>query len=201
MPLPSRSASPGLRRFAAVATAVWLAAGSFALAQQTGNVTPDPTGEWLVANKRATIRIADCNGHLWGVVASQARANIDFRNPDPNLRSRPTQGLPVLLNMTRTKFNLWEGKVYNSEDGHTYSASVSVINPNTIRVEGCFLGFLCGGENWTRVEPQDQPGNPPGLNTAPFGSGGKRPAAIRPIPPTMFAQASSDPRGLPISAG
>jgi uncharacterized protein (DUF2147 family) len=167
VPLPSRSAPPGLRRFAAMAAAVWLAASGSAAAQTTGGgVTPDPTGEWMVANRRATIRIADCNGHLWGVVASQARASTDFRNPDPSLRARPTQGLPVLLNMTRTKYNLWEGKIYNSEDGHTYSASVSVINPNAVRVEGCFLGFLCGGENWSRVEPQDQPGVPPGLNTA-----------------------------------
>ena len=144
-----------------MAVAVWLAAAG-AVAQTTGNVTPDPTGEWMVANRRATIRIADCNGHLWGVVASQARASTDFRNPDPSLRARPTLGLPVLLNMTRTKYNLWEGKIYNSEDGHTYSASISVINPDTLRVEGCFLGFLCGGENWTRVEPQDQPGGAAG---------------------------------------
>ncbi len=25
------------------------------------------------------------------------------------------------------------------------------MNENTLKLEGCVLGFLCGGENWTRV--------------------------------------------------
>jgi uncharacterized protein (DUF2147 family) len=154
----------------AAALALWLLATAGALADQaTGNLNPDPTGEWMTEKRYATIRIADCDGHLWGVVASETTPSLDFRNPDPKLRQRPTLGLPVLLSMTRTKPNKWDGKIYNSEDGHTYTAGISVVNPNTLRVEGCFLGFLCGGENWTRVEPMDRPGSPPGLNTAPFG--------------------------------
>jgi hypothetical protein len=108
-----------------------------------------------VAKQIARIKIADCDGRLWGVVAWEAQPGIDKKNPDPNLRSRPTLGMPILLGMTPSKTNQWDGKIYNSEDGHTYSANISLLDPNTLRVQGCFLGFLCGGENWTRFESQD----------------------------------------------
>ncbi len=129
-------------------------------AQQTaGSTPPDPTGDWLVANKYARIRIADCGGQMWGVVQWEAQPGVDRKNPNPNLRNRPTLGMPILLGMTRSKPNAWEGQIYNSQDGHTYSASITLQDPSTLRVEGCFLGFLCGGENWTRVDPQDLPDN------------------------------------------
>jgi uncharacterized protein (DUF2147 family) len=127
-----------------------------------------PTGEWLVAKQLARIKIADCDGRLWGVVAWEAQpGGIDKKNPDPNLRSRPTLGMPILLGMTPSKDNRWDGQIYNSEDGHTYSANITMVDPNTLRVQGCFLGFLCGGENWTRFETSDvtastpRPSKPP----------------------------------------
>ncbi len=142
---------------------VWLAASSHAFSQtsqipagQPAQTTPPgPIGEWTVAQQVARIKIVDCDGRLWGVVSWEAKPGTDRKNPDPNLRSRPTLGMPILLGMAPDKVNKWEGQIYNSEDGHTYSANISLVDPNTLRVQGCFLGFLCGGENWTRFEPQD----------------------------------------------
>ncbi len=136
------------------ALAVWLMAAGAATAQPARISAPDPTGEWLVAKQVARIRIVDCDGHLWGVVAWEATPGVDRKNPDPNLRTRPTLGMPILLGMTPNQYdkNKWEGEIYNSEDGHTYSANISLPDPNTLRVQGCFLGFLCGGENWSRAD-------------------------------------------------
>ena len=93
---------------------------------QPARTPTDPTGEWLVAKQVARIKIADCDGRLWGVVAWEAQpGGIDKKNPDPNLRSRPTLGMPILLGMTSSKANRWDGQIYNSEDGHTYSANIS----------------------------------------------------------------------------
>ena len=128
-----------------------------ATAQPARIPAPDATGEWLVAKQFARIRIVDCDSRLWGVVAWEAKPGIDNKNPDPNLRTRPTLGMPILLGMTRSKENKWEGQIYNSEDGHTYAASITLVDPNTLRVQGCFLGFLCGGENWTRADTADAP--------------------------------------------
>ena len=124
-----------------------------------GTPAKSPVGEWLVAKKVARIKIADCDGLMWGVVAWESEpGGVDSKNPDPKLQSRPTLGMPILLGMKQSKPNQWDGSIYNSEDGHTYSANISLLDPNTLKVQGCFLGFLCGGENWTRFEATDTPG-------------------------------------------
>ena len=143
--------------------AVGLINASAASAQPAaGQAPPDPTGEWLVAKQIAHIRIADCgDGHLWGVVAWEAQpGGIDSKNPNPDLRSRPTLGMPILLNMEQEKNNRWNGQVYNSEDGHTYSATITLLNPDTLRVQGCFLGILCGGETGAATSNRPPRRNP-----------------------------------------
>lgn len=126
----------------------------------------DPTGEWMVEKGYATIRIIDCAGQYWGVVAwEKTPGNTDKNNPDPKLRSRPTLGMPILLGMKPAKPNEWSGDIYNSQDGRTYSASISMLRPDTLKVKGCVLGFLCGGENWTRVAPENSNSKPPAAST------------------------------------
>jgi uncharacterized protein (DUF2147 family) len=133
---------------------------------------PDPTGEWMVEGDFAIIKIATCNERLWGVVSWEMRPAIDRNNPDPSKRSRPTLGMPTILGMKATQPNRWDGHIYNSEDGKLYDAYISVTNPNTLRVQGCVLGFLCGGQNWTRVKANGAPG--PGTSAS------SRPAASPP---------------------
>jgi uncharacterized protein (DUF2147 family) len=146
-------------RLVGVAALLW--AGLPAAAQQPQVAAPaGPVGEWLVAKKVARIKIADCDGKLWGIVSWEAQPGVDTKNSDDQLRGRPTLGMPVLLGMQQTGSNKWEGQIYNSKDGHTYAATISMRDLNTLRVQGCFLELLCGGENWTRVEeppPQAQP--------------------------------------------
>lgn len=117
--------------------------------------TAGPVGEWLVAKKIARIKIASCDDRLWGVVSWETQPGVDSKNPDSRLRDRPTLGMPILLGMRQTSANKWEGQIYNSQDGRTYSASISMRDENTLQVQGCVLAVLCGGENWTRVEEQE----------------------------------------------
>lgn len=132
--------------------ATLMTAPGSAVAQPTSSA--DPTGEWLVAERVARIQIVNCNdGRLWGVVSWEMRPGIDSKNPDPTLRARPTLGMPILLGMSQTKTNLWDGQIYNAENGKTYTANISLADADTLRVRGCVLGFLCGGENWSRVQP------------------------------------------------
>ena len=114
---------------------------------------PSPVGEWLVEDGEASIRIEECGNNLCGVVASAKNWNeTDRKNPNPELRNRPIIGTPILLDMKPAKSNRWEGRAYNSKNGQTYTANISLNNPQSLRVEGCvFGGFVCGGQNWTRV--------------------------------------------------
>jgi uncharacterized protein (DUF2147 family) len=176
--------------------AVWLIATSTVAAQPARVYSPDATGEWLVAKQIARIKIVDCDGRLWGVVAWEAAPGTDGKNPDPNLRTRPTLGMPILLGMQASKPNRWEGQIYNSQDGHTYSASITLVDPATLRVQGCFLGFLCGGENWTRVETQDTQGIPPAQKTPPKSTTGRKVTTAQPEPPEDVCSKVLDPSGL-----
>jgi uncharacterized protein (DUF2147 family) len=132
-----------------------LKAAVFGATLATANVAAaaptDPTGDWMVEKGLAIIRVVDCGGQFWGVVVWEQRPGIDDKNPDPSKRNRPTLGMPILLAMTPSEPNLWTGEIYNSEDGHTYSAKIKLARPDVLRVEGCVLGFLCGGQNWTRT--------------------------------------------------
>jgi uncharacterized protein (DUF2147 family) len=114
---------------------------------------PSPVGEWLVEDGEASIRIEKCGNNLCGVVAGAKNWNeTDRKNPNPELRNRPIIGIPILLDMKPTKSNRWEGRAYNSKNGQTYTANISLNNSQSLRVEGCvFGGFVCGGQNWTRV--------------------------------------------------
>jgi uncharacterized protein (DUF2147 family) len=111
------------------------------------------TGEWLVENKSANIKIDNCGGSLWGVVSWEIKPGTDSENPDPALRGRPTLGIPILIDLKPAKGEpRWEGQVYNASNGKMYSANIRLLNPNTLKIEGClFTNFLCGGQEWTRV--------------------------------------------------
>lgn len=135
--------------------AAGMAAGP-ALAQNSAQQRSyDPTGEWRVADGTAVIRMVDCGTALWGVVAWQARSGRDVHNPDPALRSRPTLGMPIVLNMRPTdEPGRFEGAIYNAKDGQTYDGTIALRSADTLHVEGCALGIFCGGEDWTRVPAQ-----------------------------------------------
>src|ERR1700740_454985 len=113
----------------------------------------DPTGDWRVADGVANIRIAECNGSMWGVVAwEKTPGGHDSSNPDVSKRNRPTLGMPILLDMKKKPgVDQWEGQVYNAKDGQTYSSTIKPIGSNQLEIQRCVLGFLCGGETWTRV--------------------------------------------------
>jgi uncharacterized protein (DUF2147 family) len=115
----------------------------------------DPTGDWRVADGEANIRVAECNGGMWGVVAWERDApGRDVNNPDASKKNRPVLGMPILLDMKKKPgVDQWEGQVYNAKDGQLYSSTITPTGPDQMEIRGCVLGFLCGGETWTRVGP------------------------------------------------
>ena len=82
-----------------------------------------PTGDWRVADGVANIRVAECNGNMWGVVAwEKTPGGRDRNNPDASKQSRPTLGMPILLDMKKKPgAKQWEGEVYNAKNGKIYS--------------------------------------------------------------------------------
>lgn len=158
----------------------------------------DPSGDWRVADGVATIRVAECNGSMWGAVVWEKIPNgRDKNNPDPAKVNRPTLGMPILLDMKKKAgVDQWQGKVYNAKDGKTYDASIKSASPDKLEIEGCLLGFLCGGETWTRVGPPIPPSPAAGAKgakaTSPAPAATKTAAA-----PKAPAQAAAAPGAQP----
>jgi len=156
----------------------------------------DPTGDWRVADGVANIRVAQCGGSMWGVVAWEKEpGGRDKNNPDASLQSRPTLGMPILLDMKKkTGADSWEGQVYNAKDGQTYSSSITPVDADHLEIKGCVLGFLCGGETWARVAPPI-PSSP--ANSMAKGAAKPAPAAAKPAAPKT---ATSAPAAAPAPA-
>ena len=157
--------------------------GVFLLSSIAPAFALDPTGDWRVADGVANVRVAQCNGSMWGAISWEKEpGGRDTHNPDPSKRNRPTLGMPILLDMTKKpEDDQWEGHVYNAKDGQTYSATITPTDPNHLQIQGCVLGFLCGGETWTRVGPPipSTPVNSMAKNGTSKG-GAHHPAAVPP---------------------
>jgi uncharacterized protein (DUF2147 family) len=161
----------------------------------------DPTGDWRVADGVANIRVAQCYGNMWGAVSwEKTPGGRDSNNPDASKQSRPTLGMPILLAMKKKPgVDQWEGQVYNAKDGQSYSSTIKPVGTDQMEIQGCVLGFLCGGETWTRVGPpipsspvnsmakgsKGSPGAPPKSATAP---------AAQPAPPKTTGSVTPAPK-------
>jgi uncharacterized protein (DUF2147 family) len=176
-----------------------LAASVILLAAAGSARAADPTGDWRVADGVANIRVAQCGASMWGVVAWEKQpGGRDSNNPDVSKRSRPTLGMPILLDMKKKPgTESWEGQVYNAKDGQTYSSSITPLDADHLEIRGCVLGFLCGGETWTRVAPPiaSSPVNSMAKSTRPYP---KTAATTATAPKTTGSIAAAKKPGDPV---
>ncbi len=123
---------------------------SFASAQEDEIV-----GRWITERKDAVIDILRCGVNLCAdVVWSRNGAfEIDKKNPDPALRSRPIIGLRIVSDLAYKGQRKWKGNIYNPESGLTYKAEVKSISPDQLSMRG-YIGSPILGKTllWTRSE-------------------------------------------------
>ena len=112
------------------------------------------TGDWMRPNGASMIRIQSCGKTLCGKLVWTREPSNDTQNPDPSKRNRSLLGVQIVQSMKPTgKDNQWKGKVYNAEDGKTYTGFIELTSNNKLKLEGCVLGgLICKGETWTRVK-------------------------------------------------
>src|SRR3954463_2394398 len=162
----------------------------------------DPTGDWKVADGVANIRVAQCSGNMWGVVAwEKTPGGKDKSNPDAAKQSRPTLGMPILIDMKKKPgVDAWEGEVYNAKDGQLYSSTIKPVGTDQLEIQGCVLGFLCGGETWPRVGPPipSSPANSMAKGT-PKGPAGAAPKTAAPAPAPAAPKTTGSANPAPAS--
>ena len=149
-----------------ILTVLALSLAASAASAQQGTVN----GTWLSESGVAQIRIGPCPdaaaGALCGFVANlinpkgpdgaavAPEAATDYRNENPSLRSRKVIGMPLIWGFKKSaEPNTFEdGKIYNGEDGKTYSANISLQADGKLRLRG-YVGTPMFGKTqfWTRV--------------------------------------------------
>jgi len=123
-----------------------------------GTASADPKGLWL-AQDGAHVRVVSCGGALCAIIATPrsaidpetGRPWTDKNNPDPAQRGRPLVGVAVLSGLIPDGPGKWSGRLYNVDNGNSYSGHLLELDARTIRVEGCAIG-ICGGQNMTRIK-------------------------------------------------
>jgi uncharacterized protein (DUF2147 family) len=142
------------RQFLTSGLCLFVLAGGFSAA-----LAADPMGSWATEGRAATVRIAACGAELCGTIVAlkepndpaTGRPKTDKDNPDAAKRNRALIGTQIVFGMKPSAANKWTGQVYNAEDGKTYSGSITIETPNTLKLEGCVLGgLICKGQTWTR---------------------------------------------------
>lgn len=110
--------------FVGVSTPVFASAGG------------SPVGEWTVADGSGRINIQRCGSHLCGTVSwSKEEGRI---------------GVQILRSMKTAGDARWEGTILDPRNGKIYQSSMTFKGAGLLKVEGCVMGVLCGGETWTR---------------------------------------------------
>ncbi|MGH6864912.1 MAG: DUF2147 domain-containing protein [Methyloceanibacter sp.] len=168
---------------------------------QSQAASADPTGIWRKVDqgeRPGKIEISRCgtgNKMLCAKIVwlqdpldSRGKPLHDVRNENPSMRGRPILGLPVFTGLTPTGPATWTGKIYNPEDGNTYSATLTMVSRSQINLKGCKAWLLCGQRTWVRTtlpkpepEPQIEASAEPEAATVQPASAE---AAAKPAPPT-----------------
>ncbi len=145
-----------MRLIGGVAIAVSMVAACPVLASDLAGIA----GDWRTVRHGAAVTIADCgDGSPCGFLVSvddevSGGRSLDENNRDPELRSRPLAGLPILWGYSPSEDGWRDGRLYNPETGQTFRSAMALIAGNRLRVQGC-LGPFCRTQVWTRINQQD----------------------------------------------
>lgn len=128
----------------------------------TTSENPDAVvGTWLNGTKKGHIQIYKQGNKYFGKLAFLTEPNdaagkpkLDTKNPDAKLRSRALLNLNLMNDFVFDGDKEWEdGKIYNPEDGKTYSCYMKLSNPNTLMVRGYVMIKAIGkSQTWTRIK-------------------------------------------------
>ncbi|ASP32032.1 DUF2147 domain-containing protein [Labrenzia sp. VG12] len=130
-----------------------LLAAGLVTASSTLSIAADAKGDWVRPNGASKIRISSCGNSLCGKLIWLREPRNDTQNPDTSKRDRSLVGVQIVQSMKPTsQENQWKGKVYNAEDGKTYTGFIKLTSANKLKLEGCVMGgLICKGETWTRA--------------------------------------------------
>jgi uncharacterized protein (DUF2147 family) len=119
----------------------------------------DIVGIWQTSGKEpAKIQIYKSGQKYFGKIAwlknplENGKPKMDENNPDKSKRSQKIIGLVILSDFKFDDDEWDQGKIYDPENGKTYSCILSLKDKNSLKVRG-FIGVSLLGrtETWTKA--------------------------------------------------
>ncbi|HFC05202.1 MAG TPA: DUF2147 domain-containing protein [Rhizobiales bacterium] len=105
-------------------------------------------GVWRT-EKGWKVKMYKCGGAYCGKVVGGTSAK-DIHNPNKALRSRRMVGVRMIWGMKKSGSS-YSGKLYNPNDGKTYTGKISKITGSSMRLAGCvFGGLICKSQTWRK---------------------------------------------------
>jgi len=142
-----------MRRTSSLAGIAASLAFGLALSGPAFAAAEDAIGTWKDADTGGITQIYTCDGGICIKVVSPSKDRaVDSNNPDPALKGRSMAGAVIMQGAAKDGADRWKGKLYNSEDGKTYSGWVIVKSKDEVKLEGCVLSILCKTHTWHRTQ-------------------------------------------------
>jgi len=157
-----------MRHHAYAAAMGLLTAAILAPGSQSQAASADPTGYWMKpdAERESKIQVFKCGKSRTQLCAkiiwlkepndSRGKPLHDIRNEEPSMRDRPIVGLTIFSGLSPSAPSTWTGQIYNPEDGHIYSATLTMVSRRQILLRGCKAWLLCGEKQWLRTAAPEE---------------------------------------------
>lgn len=95
-----------------------------------------PYGTWTRPSNGNKVDFYDCGGKLCAKVVSS--------------KNEAAVGKVIMTGAAKTGDNTWSGDLISTDDGKTYSGTVTLEGPKALKLQGCTAVVLCKAETWVR---------------------------------------------------
>jgi uncharacterized protein (DUF2147 family) len=117
----------------------------------------DISGLWQTPTNGGQVEIARCGNSLCGKLVNSTHIKADpmvkdVKNKDEAQRGRTLKNLQMLYDFSGGPTKWKGGKVYNPDDGGTYSGTIELISDNQLKLKGCIVAPFCKTQVWNRVK-------------------------------------------------
>jgi len=118
--------------------------------------TPVAAGEldgvWFTQSGDTKVKLYQCGSNYCGKIVWLKKPQKDAKNEDKSKRSRNVVGIKMINNAKPQGGGEYKGKLYNYDDGKTYTGVLKKSGANRLKLSGCVWGgLICKSQTWKRA--------------------------------------------------
>jgi uncharacterized protein (DUF2147 family) len=115
-------------------------------------------GLWRTPTDNGQVRIEACGPKICARIVTSDRLKAfpdqrDAHNHDHALRTRRLKEALIAQGFSGGPTRFTGGTVYDPAGGGTYTGSIVLTGPDTLKLTGCIVAPFCRSQTWTRIKP------------------------------------------------